>query len=209
MKAALKMMGIKAGRSRMPLDSGGTLTPETKDEIRMELEKLGLIESLAHDPVRELDLNPLFRDFGIENDVLEGCKVGRATNSTVSAAIAYGPKGGPLGWAFVRLLTRAKVGYEALSVILEPNLPVRPSSIMVPARRITSLRQASLFYGPVQAGAARAVAALLADGRIPSEEARGAVMVMALDVDLNERDRRAVAAAAEDAVKAALSQIWG
>ncbi|MFW9965761.1 MAG: 4-hydroxy-tetrahydrodipicolinate synthase, partial [Candidatus Thorarchaeota archaeon] len=35
-KAALKMIGIKAGRSRMPLDTGGTLTLELKEEIRLE-----------------------------------------------------------------------------------------------------------------------------------------------------------------------------
>ncbi len=208
-KAALKMMGIKAGRSRMPLDSGGTLTPEVKDEIRMELEKLGLIESLSHEPVQQHDISTVFTEFGLGPDYLEGARVGRAANGTVAATVAFNKKASPLGRAFVRLLTRAKVGHEALTVILEPNLPVRPSSIMVPTRRITSLRQASLFYGPVQSGAARAVASRIAEGRIPAEDLSSGVLIMALDVDLNTRDRRVVVAAAQEAVGAALAQIWG
>ncbi|MGQ4871579.1 MAG: formaldehyde-activating enzyme, partial [Candidatus Thorarchaeota archaeon] len=117
-------------------------------------------------------------------------------------------KDSPLGAAFVQLLTRAKIGHEALSVILEPNLPVKPPSIMVPVRTIKSLRQASLFYGPVQSGAARAVARLLGEGKIPAEDVSHSLMVMTLDVDLNMRDRRAVTAATEDAVRNALAQIW-
>ena len=52
-KAALKMIGIDAGKSRMPLDSGGTLGVELKEEIRVELEKLGVIDNLAHPSITE------------------------------------------------------------------------------------------------------------------------------------------------------------
>ncbi|MCK5263985.1 MAG: 4-hydroxy-tetrahydrodipicolinate synthase, partial [Candidatus Thorarchaeota archaeon] len=52
-KAALRMMGIKAGRSRMPLNTGGTLTPEVKDDIRLELEKLGVIDIHKHEPIQK------------------------------------------------------------------------------------------------------------------------------------------------------------
>ncbi|MHA1772405.1 MAG: 4-hydroxy-tetrahydrodipicolinate synthase [Candidatus Thorarchaeota archaeon] len=219
-KAALRMMGINAGKSRMPLDSGGTFTPELKDEIRMELEKLGLIESLNHPPInKDLNMAALFKEFGVSLDDLkasdlmpspqDSARYGTASNDMVSAAVAVDAKNSLLALAFVRLLTRAKVGYESLSVILEPNLPVKPSSIMVPARPIKSLRQASLFYGPVQSGAAKAIAGFLNAGRIPQEEIHSSLMVLALDVDLNTRDRRAVTAAAEDAVSKALAKIWG
>ncbi|MHA2034774.1 MAG: 4-hydroxy-tetrahydrodipicolinate synthase [Candidatus Thorarchaeota archaeon] len=208
-KAALRMMGIKAGRSRLPLNSGGTLTPELKDEIRMELEKLGLIESLSHPPIdRELNMRALFEEFGVNPQSLSDARIATGGNDAVSAAVAVGRKDSPLGAAFVQLLTRAKIGHEALSVILEPNLLVKPPSIMVPVRTIKSLRQASLFYGPVQSGAARAVARLLGEGKIPAEDVSHSLMVMTLDVDLNMRDRRAVTAATEDAVRNALAQIW-
>ncbi|TFG07266.1 4-hydroxy-tetrahydrodipicolinate synthase [Candidatus Thorarchaeota archaeon] len=209
-KAALKMMGINAGKSRLPLNTGGTLTVELKDDIRMELEKLELITSILREPlVSELDLVALFKEFDIPAEFLEGAKIGQASNEQVSATIAIGTKGGGLGRAFVKLLTQAKVGHEALSVILEPNLFVKPSSIMVPARPIQSMRQASLFYGPVQSGAAKAIAAYLDTGRISSEELKNDVIVMALDVDLNSRDRRDVTDEAENAVGRALADVWG
>jgi formaldehyde-activating enzyme len=70
------------------------------------------------------------------------------------------------------------------------------------------MRQASLFYGPIQAGAARAIADHLEKELIPDEVLTSDVVLMAMDIDLNTRERRVFRAAAEDAVKAALSQIW-
>ncbi len=208
-KAALKMMGINAGKSRLPLNTGGTLTVELKDEIRMELEKLGLISSHGQQPLTDnLDVVSLFSEFNISPDLLDGARFGQASNEQVSVSIAAGPKRGGLGRIFVKLLTQAKIGHEALSVILEPNLFVKPSSIMVPTRTIRSMRQASLFYGPVQSGAAKAVSAYLDAAKIPAEALDGSVMIMAMDVDLNSRDRRAVTDAAEDAVGRALAEVW-
>ncbi|MHA2140475.1 MAG: 4-hydroxy-tetrahydrodipicolinate synthase [Candidatus Thorarchaeota archaeon] len=206
-KAALKMIGIKAGRSRMPLDSGGTLTIELKEEIRLELEKLGVVETLEHPVVKSIKIRNVLRDMAINIDD-ESARFGSGSNEKVTASILSGLKSGPIGTAFVKLLTNPQVGREALTVILEPNLPVKPSSLMFPISKIESMRQASLFYGPVQAGAARAVASYLENKLIPSEVLANEVMLMALDIDMNTRERKEIRAAAEDAVKTALSQIW-
>jgi formaldehyde-activating enzyme len=206
-KAALKMIGIKAGRSRMPLDTGGTLTLELKEEIRLELEKLGVIESLEHPAPVLNSINEVLSDMAV--DIADpSAKFGSGSNEKVTASIVSGSKNGPIGKAFVKLLTTPQVGREALTVILEPNLPVKPSSLMFPISKIESMRQASLFYGPVQAGAARAVADHLEKELIPGEVLRNNVLLMALDIDLNTRERREIRAATEDAVKAALSQVW-
>jgi 5,6,7,8-tetrahydromethanopterin hydro-lyase len=208
-KAALKMMGIDAGKSRMPLNTGGTLTPELKEEIRVELEKLGLIQASKRSPlVKEVDIDGILAEAGVGPEQQRGLKIGRGSNQIVVVSIVCGPKTGPLGSAFVQLLTTPRIGHEALSVILEPNLPVRPTSLMLPARRIESLRQASMFYGPVQSGAAKAVVGLLAAGKIPPSTLQDSVMLMVIDVDLDTVDRRAVTAATEAAVSAALGQIW-
>ncbi|MHA2209617.1 MAG: hypothetical protein ACXABV_10640, partial [Candidatus Thorarchaeota archaeon] len=58
------------------------------------------------------------------------------------------------------------------------------------------------------AGAARAVADHLEKELIPNEVLANSVLLMALDVDMNTRERRKIRAAAEDAVKTALTQIW-
>ncbi|MHA2262938.1 MAG: 4-hydroxy-tetrahydrodipicolinate synthase [Candidatus Thorarchaeota archaeon] len=190
-KAALRMMGINAGRSRMPLNSGGTLTWELREEVRLELEKLGLIEELSHGRVMDgVDVIGLIGESGVDTEGFQDLKQSSGSSESVSANIIFGSKDSPIGRAFVRLLMNPRIGHEALSVILEPNLAVRPSSIMMPAQKIKSMRQASLFYGPVQSGAAKAVARLVASGEIPSDEIDDLLMIMAVDIDLNLRDRR-------------------
>ncbi|MHA2602114.1 MAG: 4-hydroxy-tetrahydrodipicolinate synthase [Candidatus Thorarchaeota archaeon SMTZ1-83] len=208
-KAALKMMGIKAGRSRMPLNTGGTLTLELREEIRLELEKLGVIDILTR-PMHEAntDIGDILHGMGVDLESTSGLAFGRGTGGLVTASVVAGPKDGVLGRAFVRLLTTPKIGHEALTVILEPSLPVRPSSIMLPVKQVESMRQASLFYGPVQAGAARAVASHLEAGKIPRQSLDGQVLIMAIDMDMNTRERRTLRGATEEAVSAALGEIW-
>ena len=207
-KAALKMMGIKGGKSRMPLDTGGTLTPELKDEIRVEMEKLGLVKPKPSAPLEtEIDMVRALSQQGVKVDSSD-LRTGASSSEVVSASLAVGDKSGSLGSAFVRLLTTPRVGHEALTVILEPNLAVRPSSLMFPIRAIKSMRQASLFYGPVQSGAAKAVATYLEKGLIPESAQDGQVMVMALDIDLNSRNRRKMTQATQEVVEAALAQVW-
>ena len=208
-KAALRMMGIKAGYSRMPLNSGGTLTRELKEEIRLELEKLGVIKALTHSPIQKaIKIESALADVGVNLGTSESIKYGQSSNDFVAVGAAAGPKTSALGSAFVKLLTTPKIGHEALTVILEPNLPVRPISMMFPVKKIESMRQASLFYGPVQAGAAQAVAEHLATGKIPDKSISDDVIIMSLDIDLNARERRKIRTETKDAVLSALGQIW-
>lgn len=208
-KAALRMIGIDAGRSRMPLNTGGTLTPEVKDEIRIELEKLGLIDKKVHEPIqKDINIVEVLENQGIILGHSANLLTGQASNDIVSVGIAAGPKSGSIGKAFVKLLTMPKIGREALTVILEPNLAVKPSSLMLPTRKIKSMRQASLFYGPVQSGAAKAIATFLEVGKIPKKSLNQDVIIMALDINLDSRDRRAVNAATQEVVERALKGIW-
>jgi 4-hydroxy-tetrahydrodipicolinate synthase len=208
-KAALRMLGVKAGRSRMPLNSGGTLTPEIKEEIRIELEKMGVIEKLEHPPVqKEIQILEFLKGQGITLGHSAELMVNSASNDMVSVGVVAGPKTGSIGHTFVRLLTTPKIGHEALTVILEPNLPVKPSSLMLPTRKIQSMRQASLFYGPVQSGAAKAIATFLEAGKVPEKSLTQDVAILALDIDLNARDRREITAATQQAVESVLAGIW-
>ena len=70
------------------------------------------------------------------------------------------------------------------------------------------MRQASLFYGPVQSGAAKAIASFLQSGKVPEKSLNEDVAIMALDIDLESRDRREVVAASQQAVETALAGIW-
>jgi len=208
-KAALKMLGVNAGRSRMPLNSGGTLTPESKEEVRIELEKMGVIDKLEHPAVqKDIQIIDFLKRQGITIGHSAELMTSNAANDMVSVGIVAGPKTGSIGHAFVRLLTIPKIGHEALTVILEPNLSVKPSSLMLPTRKIQSMRQASFFYGPVQSGAAKAIATFLEAGKIPKKALAEDLAILALDIDLNARDRREITAATQQAVESALAGIW-
>ncbi|MHA1577740.1 MAG: 4-hydroxy-tetrahydrodipicolinate synthase [Candidatus Thorarchaeota archaeon] len=208
-KAALKMLGINVGKSRFPLDTGGTFSVELKDEVRVELEKLELIEKPAHPDIEsKVDISKVLDEFGYSLSSSSEITTAAASNETVSIGIAYGPKDGILGKAFVKLLSTPKIGHEALTVILEPNLPIKPSSIMMPVRKIKSMRQASLFYGPVQSGTAKAFAQALSDGKISDQSVNTDVAILAVDINLNLRNRREITDYTERAVSAALEDLW-
>ena len=131
----------------------------------IELEKMGVIEKLEHPSVqKEIQILEFLEGQGVTIDDSSELNVSRASNDKVSVGVVAGPKTGSIGHAFVRLLTTPKIGHEALTVILEPNLPVKPSSLMLPTRKIQSMRQASLFYSPVQSGAAKAITTYLEAG---------------------------------------------
>ena len=204
------MMGIDAGRARMPLNSGGTLTPEMKEEIRIELERMGVIPKLEHPPLQgNINMIDFLANQGLMLDQTSDISISKAANEIVSAGVAVGSKKGLVGRVFVKLLTVPKVGHEALTVILEPNLAVKPSSLMLPVQRIKSMRQASLFYGPIQSGAAKAIASLLEADKVPAKSVTDDLIVLALDIDLNSSDRRKITNATQQAVETALLGIWG
>ena len=72
-----------------------------------------------------------------------------------------------MGEAWAYQLTYPRHGFEALTTILEPNLTVRPSTLIVPTNELKDLRQANMIYGPVQNAVAKAIVDKLAEGVIP------------------------------------------
>ena len=91
-------------------------------------------------------------------------------------------------WALSRIVREE--GYEALTAILEPNLTVRPSTLIVPSNELKDLRQANMIYGPVQNAVAKAIVDKLADGLIPERIAYTHVMFVQVSVDPQALDRR-------------------
>ncbi len=126
-KAALRDLGLPAGRCRAPLKAGGSLPREVREEIRLELAKLGAIP---------MELPP---------------------EAEVHIEVEAGLKSSEVGYRWARELARPKAFREALLAVAEPNLAAKPPTLIVPEVDIRSLRQASMVYGPVQAAVARAV----------------------------------------------------
>jgi len=197
-KQALKMLGVDAGRPRSPLKSvGGALLHEDRAEIQLELEKLGKI------PVRDAEFHVpggppagRFEAVGLDAATVEreGMPVGSGSAGegveAVQIDLLCGTKSGPLGEAWAYQVTYPRHGYEALTTILEPNLTVRPSTLIVPSNELKDLRQANMIYGPAQNAVAQAIVDGLAAGTIPQGMMHSHVMFVQASVHPQALDRQ-------------------
>jgi len=198
-KAALNMMKVKAGPVRKPLSVGGELTYEAKEELRIELEKIGKIKPkpVAFE-VGEKPLEERFRAIDVTPEILRDFKlrVGEALAGQ-GAEVAHidlliGKKDGPLGEAFANAKSAPAPGHEPLLAILEPNLAVKPVTLIVPTVTIRGMRQASMVYGPAQTAVAKAVIDSVADGIIPKEAAEELTIIANVFVHPTAIDRQRV-----------------
>ena len=159
-KAALNMLGVKVGSPRRPLfKQGGVLINEVSAEIRLELEKLGMLAtpevSLA---APQGLLVERFTSIGLPVEALQsnGVRLGTAVAGDgveqVHLDLVAGPKLGPVGESYALQLTYPRHGLEALTAILEPNLTARPATLIVPTvelknlPRIPSARRETIPY---------------------------------------------------------------
>ncbi|MGD8474717.1 MAG: 4-hydroxy-tetrahydrodipicolinate synthase [Anaerolineae bacterium] len=197
-KQALRMMGVDAGRPRSPLKSvGGALLHEDRAEIQLELEKLGMIAAPPADTrVPDEPLPSRFESVGLDADTIasEGMYIGTASAGDgvegVQIDLVCGAKDGPMGEAWAYQLTYPRHGFEALTTILEPNLTVRPSTLIVPSNELKDLRQANMIYGPVQNAVAVAIVDKLAEGVLPERLVYSHIMFVQASIDPRALDRR-------------------
>jgi 4-hydroxy-tetrahydrodipicolinate synthase len=198
-KEGLKMMRIRVGPVRKPLSVGGELTYESKEELRLDLEKIGKIQpkpvtfEITEKPIEErftaIDITPhTIKDFKL--------RVGEALAGQ-GAEVAHidlmiGKKDGPVGEAFAHAKATPTPGHEPLLAILEPNLSIKPVTLIVPTVTITGMRQASMVYGPAQAAVAKAVVDSVADGTIPKEAGDDLMIIANVFVHPTAVDRQRV-----------------
>lgn len=211
-KVALNMMGVTAGNPRRPLmKQGGVLINEVAAEIRLELEKLGKVSA------PDIDLNEpknslleRFVDVGLSSEVLrgEGIRLGSSAAGKevhrVHVDLVIGPKNGPVGEAWALQLTYPRQGYEALTAILEPNLTVRPASLIVPVYPLKNLRQANMVYGPTQSAVGKAVVDCLAEGCLPEAASDNDVILIKVMIHPRALDRHRLYQNAYEATVGAL-----
>lgn len=183
-KEALNMMGIKVGPVRRPLSVGGELTYEEREELRLDLEKTGKIApKLIKFEIEKKVLEERFAAIDITPKVIRNfhLRIGEALAGkepeVAHIDLLIGRKDGPVGEAYAKAKAAPTAGHESLVAILEPNLVVKPVTLIVPTVTIKGMRQASMIYGPAQAGVAKAVADSLADGIIPKAAAEDLIII--------------------------------
>jgi 4-hydroxy-tetrahydrodipicolinate synthase len=216
-KQALRMMGIDAGIPRKPLKAvGGALMHEDRAEIQLELEKLGKIPPSSGD--HHIPRGPLagrFQDLGLVAKTVKstGMKCGSGTVGdgieAIQIDLVRGTKESPLGEVWAYQLTYPRHGFEALTTILEPNLTVRPSTLIVSTNELKDMRQANMIYGPVQNAVAKAIVDKLGEGVIPGSSMHTDLMIVQAAVHPRSLDRHALHKNAYQATLAAVDNAYG
>jgi 4-hydroxy-tetrahydrodipicolinate synthase len=207
-KEALNMMGVKVRKPRLPLEIGGSISHELRSELRLMLEAIGKIKV---EPVIGLPETPekIEERFGqidvtaetiLQNKLLVGEGFfGGDRPEMAHVDLLIGPRDGPVGVAFAKALALVKddptkiEGHEPLLALLETNEAVKPETLLVPKVFIRNLRQASMVFGPVQAGVGKAVIQCVKDGFIPEKYVNKLVIIASVFVHPTAVSRNRVA----------------
>ena len=85
-------------------------------------------------------------------------------NEVAHIDLIIGPRGSPAETAFAMTLTNQKEGVNGLLAVLEPNLMVKPATVLFNKVTIKDAKQAVQMFGPAQRAVAMAVADCVAEG---------------------------------------------
>ncbi|RKY26905.1 MAG: formaldehyde-activating enzyme [Candidatus Omnitrophota bacterium] len=102
--------------------------------------------------------------------------------------LVIGSKSGPVGTAFTNGMTQLSAGHTPLFAVIRPNLPVKPSTLIVPKVTVKNLDQASKIFGPAQTGVAKAIADAMDEGIIQKEEAEDQVIIASVFIHPEAKD---------------------
>ncbi len=106
--------------------------------------------------------------------------------------LVIGPKGSAVEQAFVVALAAPAKGHTPLLAVLEPNLPAKPSTLMVNKVTLNNASQAILMYGPAQAAVAKAVMDCVSEGTIPEEMAEDLFIIVSVFIEWDASDKKKI-----------------
>ena len=106
--------------------------------------------------------------------------------------LLIGEKDGPVGMAFASGLTQLSAGHTPLLGVIRPNLPPKPSTLIVPKVTVKNLEQAAQIFGPAQMAVAKAVADAVAEGIIPKGKAEELVVIVSVFIHPQAKDYDAI-----------------
>ena len=113
-------------------------------------------------------------------------------NEIAHIDLIIGDKDGPAGVAFANALARQSAGHSSLLAVLEPNLPVKPSTVMITKVTIKGAKQAVQMFGPAQYAVAKAVADSVAAGVIPKDQADKLVIICGVFIHWEAADDKKI-----------------
>lgn len=113
-------------------------------------------------------------------------------NEIAHIDLLIGNKDGPVGTAFANALANQKHGHSNLLAVLEPNLAVKPATVLVTKVTIKGARQAVQMFGPAQFAVAKAVADSVEAGVIPKDQAEDLVIVCGVFIHWEAADDKKI-----------------
>jgi 5,6,7,8-tetrahydromethanopterin hydro-lyase len=130
-------------------------------------------------------------------------------NEIAHIDLLIGSKDGPVGHAFANALSRQSEGHSNLLAVLEPNLAVKPATVMITKVTIKGMKQAVQMFGPAQQAVAKAVADSVADGVIPADQAEDLVIVCGVFIHPEAEDDKKIHDYNYEATKMAIANAMG
>ncbi|MFO1095955.1 MAG: formaldehyde-activating enzyme [Planctomycetaceae bacterium] len=127
-------------------------------------------------------------------------------NEIAHIDLIIGDKTGPAGIAFANALARQSAGHSSLLAVLEPNLAVKPSTVMITKVTIKGAKQAVQMFGPAQYAVAKAVADSVAAGVIPKDQAEKLCIVVGVFIHWEANDDKKIFQYNYDATKLSIAR---
>ncbi len=106
--------------------------------------------------------------------------------------LIIGDKEGPVATAFASGLSQLSAGHTPLLGVIRPNLPPKPSTLIVPKVTVKNMEQAAQIFGPAQMAVAKAVADSVAEGIIPKDKAEELLLIVSVFIHPQAKDYDAI-----------------
>jgi 5,6,7,8-tetrahydromethanopterin hydro-lyase len=120
--------------------------------------------------------------------------------------LVVGERGSTVEQAFMNSLATPRAGHTPLLAVLEPNLPPKPSTLMINKVTIKNAEQAILMFGPAQAAVAKAVMDSVEEGVIPKENAEDFFIIVSVFIEWDAEDKTKIYDYNYEATKIALKR---
>jgi 5,6,7,8-tetrahydromethanopterin hydro-lyase len=130
-------------------------------------------------------------------------------NEIAHIDLLIGDKNGPVGTAFANALATQSAGHTNLLAVLEPNLAVKPATVMITKVTIKGMKQAVQMFGPAQFAVAKAVADSVAAGVIAADKAEDLVIVCGVFIHPQAEDDKKIYQYNYEATKLAIKNAMG
>jgi len=102
--------------------------------------------------------------------------------------LIIGKKDSSVGIAFANSIAQPRMGHTPILGVIRPNLPTKPSTLIVPKVTIRNLGDAEKIFGPAQSAVAKAVADAVEEGIIPKERSEEFVVIVSVFIHPRGKD---------------------